>query len=52
MYLAPTSTEDLFFKAQADGLYQKLIAQLNKDFNLANEFFDVSANLLPTDLKL
>jgi hypothetical protein len=52
MYLSPTSIEELFLKAEASGLYQKLIVQLNKDFNLANESFDVSTTLSPTDLKL
>jgi hypothetical protein len=33
-------------------LYQQLVIQLNKDFNLANEAIDFSMNILPEELKI
>ena len=50
-YIAPISTENLLAEAEQENLYQKLIAQLNKDFNLANESIDIPENTLPENLK-
>ena len=40
MFIAPVNTDLLLQEAQNDALYLHLIAQLNKDFNLANEAVD------------
>jgi len=49
-YVHPQSAEELFEQASATALYQDLIAQLNKDFNLANEAVDFPKSLLPDEL--
>lgn len=51
MYVAPISTDDVLFQAEKESLYIKLIEQLNKDFNLANEPLDVSLSCTPNQLK-
>lgn len=51
-FIAPISTDSLLSEAEKDNLYQKLIEQLNKDFNLANESIDVPQNAAPNELKL
>ena len=38
--------------ATAENLYQKLIEQLNKDFNLANDPIDLPKSTLPNELKV
>jgi hypothetical protein len=50
-YSVPISTENLFAEAENENLYQKLIEQINKDFNLANEPIDIPEYSLPDDLK-
>ena len=51
-FIAPISTDSLLSEAEKDNLYQKLIEQLNKDFNLANESIDVPQNASPNELKV
>jgi hypothetical protein len=36
----PISTDNLLSEAERENLYSKLIEQINKDFNLANEGID------------
>jgi hypothetical protein len=50
-YLAPTSTDHLLTEAEKENLYLKLIEQLNKDFNFANEPIDVPLSTSPNELK-
>ena len=47
----PTSTEELLTTAEKELLYSKLIEQINKDFNFANEPIDLPSNVTPEDLK-
>jgi hypothetical protein len=51
-YSAPISTENLLAAAETENLYQKLIEQINKDFNLANEPIDIPEKTSPEYLKL
>lgn len=51
-FIAPLSTDTLLSEAKAENLYLKLIEQLNKDFNLANEGFDIPQSTLPRELKI
>lgn len=48
----PETFDNLIEEASKMGLYKKLIAQLNKDFLLANIDLGFSENILPTSLKL
>lgn len=52
MYVSPLNTDLLFEEAQKESLYLKLIEQLNKDFNLANEGIDFPLSILPEELKI
>ncbi len=52
MYVSPLNTDLLFEEAQKDSLYVKLIEQLNKDFNLANEGIDFPLSINPEELKI
>lgn len=52
MFVAPQSVDLLLIEAQKDFLYSKLIAQINKDFNLSNEPIDLPITLVPEQLKL
>jgi hypothetical protein len=52
MFIAPVNTDLLLQEAQNDALYLHLIAQLNKDFNLANEAVDFPLSLTPDELKI
>lgn len=52
MYISPLNTDLLFEEAQEESLYLKLIEQINKDFNLANEGVDFPLSLSPTELKI
>jgi hypothetical protein len=47
----PTSTEELLTTAEKELLYSKLIEQINKDFNFANEPIDLPQNTKPNELK-
>ena len=52
MYFTPLNSDLLFEEAQKESLYLKLIEQLNKDFNLANEGVDFPMSLTPDELKI
>nr|WP_315194872.1 hypothetical protein [uncultured Flavobacterium sp.] len=52
MFIAPKNTESLLVEAQAETLYLKLIEQINKDFNLANEGVDFPLSISPEELKI
>lgn len=52
MYIAPATTELLLAEAKKEDLYLKLLEQVNKDFNLANEPVDFPKSTSPSDLKI
>lgn len=52
MFVAPLNTENLLSEAEKENLYLKLIEQLNKDFNLANEPIDFPMSTSPDELKI
>ena len=52
MYITPLNTDLLFEEAQKESLYLKLIEQINKDFNLANEGIDFPMSISPSELKI
>jgi hypothetical protein len=52
MFLAPKTTDLLLSEAESENLYLKLIEQINKDFNLANEGIDFPMSIKPDDLKV
>ena len=52
MYMAPINTDVLLQQATAEELYAKLLDQLNKDFNLANEPVDFPKSTTPDELKV
>jgi hypothetical protein len=52
MFLAPITTELLLLEADQENLYLKLIEQINKDFNLANEPIDLPISLKANELNL
>ena len=51
-FITPKSTDLLLSEAETENLYLKLIEQINKDFNLANEGIDLPLSLLPNEIKL
>lgn len=51
-FIAPISTDQLLTEAEKENLYQKLIEQINKDFNLANEPIDFHHSTTPYELKV
>jgi hypothetical protein len=51
-FIAPTSADLLLSEAESENLYIKLIEQINKDFNLANEGIDFPISTSPEDLML
>jgi hypothetical protein len=51
-FSAPLNTNQLFREAEKESLYLKLIEQINKDFNLANEGIDFPKSILPEELKI
>lgn len=51
-FIAPESTDVLLCQAETENLYLKLIEQLNKDFNLANEGIDFPLSTKPEELKV
>jgi hypothetical protein len=51
-YITPKSAELLFSEAESENLYIKLIEQINKDFNLANEGIDFPMSTSPAELKI
>lgn len=52
MFVAPKNTDLLLCEAKAENLYLKLIEQINKDFNLANEPIDFPLSTKPMELKV
>jgi hypothetical protein len=50
-FIAPTNADLLLNEASKDNLYLKLIEQINKDFNLANEAIDFPISIEPEELK-
>ena len=52
MYIAPLNTNLLLEEAKKETLYLKLIEQINKDFNLANEGIDFPMSVSPEELKI
>jgi hypothetical protein len=52
MFIAQKNTESLLVEAQVETLYLKLIEQINKDFNLANEGVDFPLSISPEELKI
>ena len=52
MFIAPTTSDQLLSEAEKDSLYAKLIEQINKDFNLANEGIDFPQSTTPNELKV
>jgi len=51
-FVSPKSTELLLSEAESENLYLKLIEQINKDFNLANEGIDFPMSTSPNELKV
>ena len=52
MFQPPTNTDQLLSEAENENLYSKLIEQLNKDFNFANEPIDFPQSTSPYELKV
>lgn len=52
MFIAPINTDNLLSEAEKENLYLKLIEQINKDFNLANEAIDLPLSTSPSELKI
>lgn len=52
MYITPLNTDLLLEEAEKEALYLKLIEQINKDFNLANEGIDFPMSISPSELKI
>lgn len=52
MYITPLNADLLFQEAQNEALYLKLIEQINKDFNLANEGIDFPLSISPEELQI
>ena len=52
MFTPPLSTELLLHEALTTNLYVKLLEQVNKDFNLANEAVDFPLSTSPEELKV
>ncbi|MUH34389.1 hypothetical protein D9O36_00920 [Zobellia amurskyensis] len=51
MVLNFSDSTELFANAQKNELYPKLVAQLIKDFGLANIYIDLNLEILPEQLK-
>lgn len=52
MFVAPINTDLLLAEAETENLYLKLIEQINKDFNLANEGIDFPLSTKANELKV
>ena len=52
LFIAPISTDELLSEAEKQNLYSKLIEQINKDFNFANEVVDFPKSTTPQELKV
>ncbi|MFM2213829.1 MAG: hypothetical protein RL427_1092 [Bacteroidota bacterium] len=51
-FVAPQNTDHLLSEAEKEELYTKLIEQINKDFNFANEAIDFPRGTTPHELKV
>ena len=51
-FICPINTDLLLEEAPKEALYLKLIEQINKDFNLANEGIDFPMSVTPEELKI
>ena len=51
-FVAPLTTDLLLSEAESENLYVKLIEQIDKDFNLANEPIDIGTDIASEDLKI
>ncbi len=51
-FITPINTDLLLEEAAKESLYLKLIEQINKDFNLANEAIDFPKSISPDELKI
>jgi hypothetical protein len=51
-FISPVNTDLLLEEAEKEALYLKLIEQINKDFNLANEGIDFPMSISPEELKI
>ncbi|MBS1536028.1 MAG: hypothetical protein JST78_13215 [Bacteroidetes bacterium] len=51
-FITPLNTDMLLDEASKEELYLKLIEQINKDFNLANEGIDFPMSTTPEELKI
>lgn len=51
-FVHPINVDLLLSEAETEKLYLKLIEQLNKDFNLANEGIDFPMSIVPEELKI
>ena len=51
-FIVPNTIENLLSEAERENLYLKLIEQINKDFNLANEPVDFHISTKPDELKI
>lgn len=51
-FIAPITTDELLSEAEKENLYSKLIEQINKDFNFANEAIDFPQSTTPYELKV
>jgi hypothetical protein len=51
-FQAPATTDQLLKEAASIQLYGKLLEQVNKDFNFANESVDFHPNTTPEELKI
>ena len=52
LFIAPISTDELLSEAEKQNLYSKLIEQINKDFNFANEAVDFPQSTTTQELKV
>jgi hypothetical protein len=52
LFIAPISSDELLSEAEKENLYSKLIEQINKDFNFANEAIDFPKSTTPQELKV
>ena len=52
MFVAPINADLLLSEVANENLYAKLLEQINKDFNLANEAIDFPSSTTPNELKV
>jgi hypothetical protein len=52
LFIQPITADLLLSEAESENLYPKLIEQINKDFNLANEGIDFPMSTSPNDLRI